>query len=86
MTDDITVEPPSPEYFQNKLKKLEGVFALRWEPKLTPRTNAWTSDALRSGTHVLGKLELFIPWVLLSGEQCVEVGDIISKQRFRIRS
>lgn len=85
-TNNICVTPPENEFFDNKKKKLEGVFALRWEPKSTPRTSAWTADALRSGNHILGRLEVFIPWVLLSGAQCAEVGDIISKHNFRIRS
>ena len=81
----ITVQPPPPSFFSCKTKKLEGVFALRWEPKYIPRTSAWTSDALRSDNHILGKLEIFIPWVLLIGDQCAEVGDILCTQSFKIR-
>ena len=78
--------PPNADFFNNSTKKLEGIFALRWEQKQIPRTSAWTSDALRSDNHILGKLELVIPWVLLTGPQCVEVGDLLSKQTFKIRS
>ncbi len=84
-TKDITTNPPEPEFFQTSTKKLEGIFALRWERKQMPRTAAWTSDALRSDSHVLGRLEVIFPWVLLAGEQCVEVGDIISKHTFKLR-
>lgn len=82
---EIIVEPPPAQYFYQKDKRLDGVFALRWDPKAIPRTSAWTSDALRTGQHVLGKLEAIIPWVLLSGDQCSEIGDILSKQRFKLK-
>ena len=62
---NVTVTPPPSDFFNSKQKRLDGLFALRWEPKHIPRTVAWTQDALRSGSHVLGRLESFIPWVLL---------------------
>ena len=82
----ITTTPPEPSFFQTSARTLNGVFALRWERKTIPRSTAWTSDALRSDNHVLGKLEVMVPWVLLTGDQCVEVGDILAQQTFKIRT
>lgn len=84
-TAELTVRPPPDRFFSRRDKRLDGVFALRWEPKAVPRTSAWTADAFRTDGHIFGKLEVFVPWVLLTGEQCVELGDILSKKRFNIR-
>lgn len=81
----IQVEPPPPSFFSRRDKKLDGVFALRWEPRPQPRTSAWTADALRSDSHVFGKLEVFVPWVLLTGDQCTDIGDLLSKMKFSLR-
>lgn len=85
-TDGIQTLPPDRDFFLSSARKLEGMFALRWERKHIPRTTAWTSDALRSDSHVLGKLDVLVPWVLLTGDQCVEVGDLLSKLKFKIRT
>lgn len=81
----ITTVPPPAASFSQRTKTLDGVFAIRWEPKVIPRTTAWTSDAFRSDGHVLGKIEAIVPWVLLRGQQCVEFGDILSKKSFKLR-
>lgn len=81
----IATEVPPPEYFQRKDRKLDGIFALRWESKSVPRTTAWTTDAVRSGPFTLGRLEVVVPWVLVSGDQSTEVGDILTKQIFPLR-
>lgn len=81
----VSITVPKQEHFIRKDKKIDGVFALRWHAKDVPRTPAWTSDALRTGCHTLGKLEVVIPWVLVSGEHCTEVGDILSSQEFTLR-
>lgn len=82
----LTIRPPPDKFFSRRDKRLDGVFALRWEPKSVPRTSAWTADALRTDGHIFGKLEVFVPWVLLTGDQCIELGDIISKNRFTFRT
>ena len=84
-SNNITVKAPPDEYFSRRDKKLHGVFALRWEAKPLPRTSAWTADAIRTDNHTLGRLEVVIPWVLVTGQQCLELGDILSKQSFKIR-
>lgn len=81
----INVDAPHSEFFERKDKKLDGVFALRWESKQIPRTAAWTSDVFHSGAHKLGKLEVFVPWVLLTGNNCSQVGDILSAKEFKLR-
>ena len=82
---NVSTKVPPADFFSRRDKKLENVFALRWEAKQIPRTTAWTSDAFRSDNHILGKVEVFVPWVLMTGDQCAEVGDILSRQTFRIR-
>lgn len=84
-SNNITVNAPPDEHFSRRDKKLDSVFALRWEAKPLPRTSAWTVDALRTDNHTLGRLEVIIPWVLVTGQQCLELGDILSKQSFKIR-
>lgn len=84
-SNNITVNVPPSEYFSRRDKKLDGVFALRWEAKPIPRTAAWTLDAFRTDSHTLGKLEVLIPWVLVTGQQCLALGDILSKKSFKIR-
>lgn len=81
----ISVQPPPQSFFSRKDKKLDGVFAIRWEPRQIPRTTAWTSDAVRSDGHILGKIEVIVPWVLLTGDQCAAVGDILSRHTFSFR-
>jgi len=84
-SENISVEVPSAETFSRKDKKLENVFAIRWDVKQIPRTTAWTADAFRADNIILGKVDVFVPWVLMTGDQCTEVGDILSKQLFHIR-